>query len=525
VTRIQTASAERIAEERGNREQRDIDLRVQWVDWTQRETILDVGGVWDRKYEAFVGDGENAMVVPLVPSQYAAARWFAGWLEAYIKGGQRPPAYDRKWSTFWVGGRRSGKSLLAVEALEAFAVAVPHRIIWAISPTEDATKELQFVLEESLPEHWYHWNEGNLTFTLANYSKIIMRSGYKPSALKLGRVDLWLLNEGQEVSRRAYTKLRAPLADTGGLGIVAANPPDSPVGQWILDSYDSLKAGKKTATLFEFDYEKNPTIDKRALEDMAEDVDELEYRRDVKGEFIEIGDLVWRSWSPVANVKKTPEIGDITRRWTKRHFGREFGQVIGIDLQLTPWNSATVARFFIDPENKDDALPWFIDEVIIEGDEYDLMAAFDAMGYDPQDTALIIDASAWWQNNERTIGRGSEDMFRGNGWDWCYRPDTKARKNPYIFERVLATNARMRNAKGRRRLFVDPSCEKIAEALRRWPNKNGVPHKRSKYAHTSDAVSYLIWRFWPRKLVRKGVSVETIRRKLSQRGRDLDLLK
>ncbi|KKM67322.1 hypothetical protein LCGC14_1472310, partial [marine sediment metagenome] len=68
-------------------------------------------------------------------------------------------------------------------------------------------------------------------------------------------------------------------------------------------------------------------------------------------------------------------------------------------------------------------------------------------------------------------------------------------------------------------------CEKIAEALRRWPNKNGVPHKRSKYAHTSDAVSYLIWRFWPRKLVRKGVSVETIRRKLSQRGRDLDLLK
>lgn len=521
---IQQLSAERILESGGDVEARLVDLRTQWIDWTGRRVFLDCGGVWDRKDEGYVDDGESAQIIKFQPAQYAAVEWFSGWLKAYIRGGPRPPEYDRKWTMFNFGGRRGGKTHFAVNAADAFASAVPGSIVWLISPTQPETLELQAVIEKVLPGGWFHFSDSKLIYTLANHSKIELKSGFKPSNLRRGEVDLWVMNEAQNMSKRAYTHLRAPLADTGGLGIVVANPPDKPIGRWILEAYDECRAGRRAAVMFEFDPLLNPTIDHRALADMRNDVGDKDYQRDVLGEMIEIGDLVWYAFSPRENVQPVPDVGDITKEITRKMLGREFDNVLGIDLQLSPHMAAAGAHFFNNPDDADDPLAWFDDEIIIEGDEDDLIDALETKGYSSANTALVIDASGWWQDAERTKGRGSVDMFRRRGWKFCFRPDRKAKRNPHIYERCLATNARLKSASGKRRMFVDPHCLRLIETLKRWENKNGLPHRRSVFAHTSDAISYLIYRFFERRVKSKGLEYKRIERKRSQRERDFDAL-
>lgn len=520
-----------------------VDLRVIWREWgdpNRKEPdpdapiILDVGGRWDRAGGKFVGDGDTCIELHFQPAQYDAAYWFAGWLAEYLGGGVRLPKYDRKWTMLNVGGRRGGKTDFCVKAQVALCAARPDSIAWACSPTEDETIELHDVFVKLIPNEWAEYRAAELRWYFANGSVIEYRSGFKPKALKRGRVDLPFFNECQYFPRRSYNMVRGAIADRGGLVLAAANPPDEPIGQWLLEFYEQVKAGSETAVLFEFDNDLNPTVKRQAVDDMRHDIGEDDYRRDGKGEFIPIGDLVWYAWSPRFNVRPAGEIHarsrgvepipleNITRQFTKRHFGRAYDRIIGTDFQVIPHQAAAVCEFFRDPDDPNDALMWITDYVAIEGTEIDLAEELFSRGYDSETTAIVADASGDWQNSERTKGRGSHDMLRRAGYRWVFPPDRKNKNNPHIFERVQATNARMRNAAGKRRVFSVPENLEVNIALKSWENRNGVPNKRSDFAHLSDAVSYVVWRIWPRKSRRKRFKHEKVERGRSGREREFD---
>lgn len=526
---------EKKAEAQKKSKKRYVDLRLQWLeDKDSQNVILDVGGVWDRQLEQWHSDGDACRQLRFFEAQYECAYWFAEWLQYYVSGEERPPHLAQVWNLFLAGGRRGGKSDMLEKILVAGAICKPGGRIWGVSPAIEETEELQLALEPWIPGEWAYWRDSKLHWKFAHNTILTLRSAHVPSALKRGRADIIGLNEMQNMAKKAYTMVRAPIADRGGIVVGAMNPPDKPLGRWCMDAYDDAKGGKPTVKLFEFDPEQNPYINHAALSSMRHDIGDKDYKREVLGEFIEIGDLVWYTWSPRHNIRELPDLRrDMTREFTKLHLGREFDFAIGIDLQLTPHMSAAVGEFFEDPEFEGDPLLWFTDEIVIEGNEFELLDAIeermDPDGhqiYTPENTALVIDASAWWQDAERTKGRGSVDMFRERGWRYLYRPDSKSKRNPHIFERVLATNGRIRNANGRRALFSVSENRMINMALKRWENKNGVPWRRSEYAHISDSVSYLCWRFFPRKLRRrKGrdlVGYQRVAPKRSKRQRDLD---
>jgi hypothetical protein len=531
---LQNLAIARLKEEQERSEHRFVDLRVQWLeDFDSCEVILDVGGRWDRKEERWIDDGEKCRIMRLHEGQYPAGYWFSEWLRYYITGEPRPPHLEHVWTMLLAGGRRGGKSDLLEKILATGAVAKPNGIIWGVSPTEPETFELEAKLNPWIPESWAYYRESELRWRFAHGTELFLLSAHNPAALKRGRADIIGLNEAQNMVKKAYTMVRAPVADMGGIVVAAMNPPDKPSGQWVMDKYEEAQSGQKTLALFELDPTDNPHINKAALEDMRHDVGELEYRRDVLGEFIEIGDLVWHEWSPRLNVKPLPDLGtDITRQFTNRILGRAFDYVISIDLQLSPHMAAAVGEFYFDPGFPSDPLTWFSDEIFVHGDEDLLIDEIEgrqtAEGgpvYTPERCALILDASAWWQDAERTKGRASADMFRARGWKYLYRPDRVMKKNPLISERVLATNARMKNANGRRAMFSVPENRVTNTALKRWENRNGAPYRLSEYAHASDAVSYLIWRFFPRRLKNKAGSIyEKINRRRSAREQDLDNL-
>lgn len=540
---LDTQAAEVLARRSAKSKERYVDLRVVWREWGSTDEkvptpgapiILDAGGRWDTVAGEYSGDGKTCLEMFCQPAQYETARWFAEWLPVYLAGGPRPKRW-RKWTWANVGGRRSGKTDIAVKGATTLCAARAETIVWACSPTEDDTIELHDVFCRLIPPSWAEYKESELRWYWANGSVIEYRSGFKPKNLKRGRVDFALLNEGQYFPRRSYNMVRSAIDDTGGLVAMCANPPDEPVGQWLLDWYEQVKGGdQSTAQLFELDPELNPVITPEAREDLKHDLGADDYRRDALGEFIPIGDLVWYSWSPRYNVRPAGELRarengvaalplpDITREFTRRHLGREFDHVIGMDFQLVPHMAAVPAKFFRDPDDPADALMWATGCVTVEGTELELAEEL-LEDYPPETTALIVDASGWWQDGERTKGRGSVDLLKKAGYRFIFRPDRRAKRNPHIFERVQATNGRMCNQLGQRRAFSVPENTELNIALKSWENRNGVPYRRSQFAHLSDAYSYIVWRIWPRKSTRKRkLGLEKVERRRSQREREFE---
>lgn len=500
--------------------EQDAKGRPRWKDGTDVE-LRRVGGRWDRRRKRWKrgSAATQLLVLRFHRGQESAARWFVDWLTRFVRNDWK--GYRRAWSVLLIGGRRSGKTHVACAALIIFAILNPGALLWAISPTLETGDELDQNFKELLPRSWYTRRQAktgrSTTYRFANGSRILLKSAVKPQRLKAGRVDLVLLNEAQELSQTAYVKVRAPIADRGGLVLMTANPPDMPSGRWVEEHYVAAKSGQIECEVFEFDPQNNPWINYEALASIGKEVDEKTFQRDVLGLFPPIGDVVFFAWSDRDSIRDVPEgFVDITREFTRATLGRAYASVIGIDLQQTPHMAAAVIKFFRDPSEPLEVVPWVVGEVVVEeADENDLIDALELEGYrgaaepdddpaEPMHSAVVMDASAWWQDGAHTKGRTSDRAFKARNWVHLYKPQKDSDKNPDIVERVKCTNARLKTSSGRRRLFSRRCNERTNRAMRSWENRGGVPYRKSDYAHLCDAVSYVIYRFFGVPKARKG---------------------
>lgn len=563
--------------ESGDQSERFLDLRIDLCrDAGGRkpgEIIESFGGRWDRRLKAYVDEAEAGVCFTLHDGQLPIGRWWADYCREYSAGRRLEvdviydvPSNDNARVTVAVkkkrrcrslalaGGRRGGKTDIAIKMGVTFAVMVPGSRVWFVSESIPKTEELALELEALLPTGWYKalgapW----FTYKLPNGSVIWLRSAHDPEMLKRGRADLVILNEAQNMRQRAFVNCRGALADSAGLLIIAANPPDTAEGQWVAEHVEATMAHRRAAFYFLLDPRKNPYIDYEGLEDLALEVDERTFAIEVLGEFRPRNDLAMYAWSaqlaPVGNIAPTPELGCITPEFLKRYFpALDLEACLGLDFQRYPYPCAVAVDAFIpdptDPLHRPRL--WYTDETTVdEGDEADLSEALIMKGYDPTRTVLIADASAEFQDIERDPKKPKRSSFailRALGWKHIYPPDPKMRRNPNVIERLKATNAMMKvagqvmgltggqplvvaNPQGwsGRRLFSDPRNIQLNEALRKCPAKNGVPDRRSEYAHLIDGATYPIWRFFPRRAVPKATPrVEGIKREERQGGRRRD---
>ena len=516
-------SVARLLEQEADSGVRFVDMRIALA--LGDDVLCVVGGRWDRRLKRYVAGARDARVLRLHAGQEPAGRWLASWMACRASG--RWEGFQRVWSALFVGGRRGGKTHLGCDALPLFAVMVPGSQVWAVSPTQEETAELDRALRQAMPRHWYrHRAAPKHEFALANGSTIRLLSGFKPRTLKRGGVDFVLFNEGQRMAHEGYVQLRGAVADSGGLIIVAANPPDDPIGAWVEELWEKARAGTVKSVAFSFDPSRNPFIEHQALLDMVAEVDEKTYRREVLGEFVPVGDRVFYAWSDSQSVRPIPtEYIDVTGEFTRGHFGRAFATIVGADFQLWPM-VAVAMRAYRDPG--DPAAPpllWVVDEFVLENaDEFQLVDALEDGGYTATSSVVVCDASGGWQFAERdktavaglrrkVRGRGSHDVFRARGWHAIFPPDSQMDRNPEIIERVKAANALIRSAEGRRRLFSLPGNEHVNRCMKRWEMRDGAPNRNSEYAHVCDAVTYPLWRFFPRRAKPAPPEVRVIQRR------------
>jgi hypothetical protein len=496
--------------------QRFVDLRADFVAHDGDEHFLAVGGRWDRKLKEYVAPGTTGKLFQLHPGQHEAGRWFANWMRAFnarqplIEGGHAMR------SLLLAGGRRGGKSDFAIKAAVAFALAEPKSRVWIVSPSIPETEEVELAIVDWLPRNWY----GRLgapwfRFLFPNWSTVTLRSAHDPEALKRGRADFVVMNEAQKMDQRAFAVVRPQTADKGGLVILAANPPENPIGQWIADFVEECRAGRRPAKYIHLNARLNPYVNQEALNDLALEVDARTYAIERDGEFLARLDVVFHAWSSTLNIQPMPDVGDVTREFTARRFGRDdgFDYIAGFDFQLHPYMAAVFFKAFRDPANPDgEPLLWAVDSATVKGNEEELLDELQRRGYDGNRVACVPDASGEWQDAERTRGRGSCDVMRRRGWGHLFFPDPKSKRNPEITERCAVANARMCTADRQRHVFSDPRNLQLNEAIRRWEIRGSVPYRKSIYAHLCDSFSYPLYRLYPRRAPAGPFQYDRIRR-------------
>jgi hypothetical protein len=488
--------------EQTNESDRYIDLRLDVGSIDGTESILSVGGKWDRKVKRYVENGTTAKVVKLHPGQLEAGRWFVAWLKAHLAKAVITEHGHVMRSLLLAGGRRGGKSDLAIKLAIAYAICVPRSRVWIVSPNFPKTEEVELSLLEFLPRKWYrHLGSPWYRFALANGSTITLRSAHNPEDLRRGRADFVVMNEAQDMAERCYAIVRPQTADKGGLVVLCANPPEFPIGQWVADFAEETQARQRPAKYIHIDARLNPFVDQASLDDMAKEVDERTYRKERLGEFLARLDIAFHAWSPL-NSRPVPELArDVTREFCLKRFGRDgYDYIAGFDFQKHPHMAVVFFKAFADPDDPGgEPLLWAVDAFTVRGNEDELLDELERAHYVGENVACVIDASGEWQDSDRTKGRGSADVMRRRKWGHIFLPDPRARRNPEITERVAVTNARLCLANKKRHVFVLPDLADLILALRKWEMRNGVPFRGSKFAHLCDAFSYPLFRLYPRR--------------------------
>ncbi len=447
------------------------------------------------------------------PGQIETVEWFVEWLEAYMLGEDLDPAI---YSCLLLGGTRAGKTWIAKSLMVAFTVAVPKARVWAVQEVEiERADELETELDELLPDAWFS-KVGN-KYKCINGSTITIRSAKYPHKLKRGRCDFAFLNEAQNVPEAAHNMLRMRTADTGGLVLSAANPPnDNEQGEWVATFSEECKAGRRAnAVCFHYVYRDNPHVSAAQLESLRSETDPRTYAIEVEGKVMPPSNAVMHAFSIADNIDPIPELPglDVTEAFLKRKgLGGNALDFACMDFQRSPHMAAVFGRAFVNPDDPDRPLIYWRDEVLVElGDEHDLSDGLYDAGLDPATTVCIVDASGFWQDADRTKGGSSVDILRKCGWRRIFRPDRKAKKNPPVHERHKNDNRLFHSEDGSHIVRIDPRCVNLIESCKKWRRKGGAPDKNSIHAHIGDSMGYGNWRLYPRRFQSKGVGYKRLK--------------
>ncbi len=491
------------------------------------ETILRAGGRWDTIERRFLPDNrevERCCIIELAESQVPFTRWFAKELHAYRLGYPRNIRF-----ALAAGDRRGGKTFDTFFCVLAALIDVPRQpdgtpaIGWAISRTYRERDELDQLIASYIPVHWYHHQrapEHQIIFRHGSYLRNL--SADKPEALRQGRVDWLLYNEGQKMSPKAIVNGLYGTADRAGLTIMACNPPNDPSQEWLSElkeSIDDDERFKRVSVFFNFDSKLNPFIDQPSRQDVALIAEKIHPERaeaDSEGLWKRWGDLAYPEWSNLrlwrtidkgGAVGPPPELGaaDITHAITRRELGRSCLVVIGGDFQRQP-EAAVILRVFEGPNGP---IYWFVHESQVKGDELALSASVIALAPDlatpprkiefPRDGVWIADCSGSFQGSDRIPGRTSYSLLEQHNWvveaaELIRIPEKSAHpRNPLVGPRLNLMAELMKAG----RIRVDPRCEILIAAFKQCQLRKTEYGKRvpkGKWAHITDAACYPIWR-------------------------------
>lgn len=498
-----------LEDQQAREEARFVDIAIAWED-PAGETLGFYGGQWDQIEQRYTGkDPERCAVLKFEKSQLELVQWAGWWMQERAAGRPRDFA-----ALFAIGDRGAGKTYAAVGILGTLQIEFPtfdrdHSIAWIVSRAHADRSEVDRTFKTIFPSQWYQYREWpHHCYKWLTGAQMFNATAESIEGLRAkGRVDFVMINEAGIMPKAVPFSSIPRIKDKGGLAILTANPPQTTKGQWILDMHEKAETAKEANKPFYWRFVHmlsggNTTRDTGTADQVAQmlaDLDPRAAKADVEGLLLPIGDRAYFKFAKLLHMREAPELGDITREFTKRRLGRVYDYIGGVDFQGTPHHAAVICKIY---GTLDAPMVFVVDEFVAENStEDELLDQIDEAGYQPESLLWVGDASGQWQDGKHSgNGRDSFKVFTSRRWRIVPPAEKKSdkgtwSKNPPIEKRVGLTNKLFADD----RLRVSPRLAKLGEALRECPwvkaRYGGKP--TGFYSHITDAMGYVCWWVFP----------------------------
>ena len=368
-----------------------------------------------------------------------------------------------------ISGRRFGKTYLCITEMMKYA-SKPNQKIWYVAPTFKMAKEIAWSnLKEMLNQ--FNWiddiNETTMSIRIRKTNSVISLKGADNyDALRGTGLNFLILDEFADIDKRTWFEvLRASVADTLGDVLMCGTPKG--YGNW---SYEMYLKGKQDDQWGSYQYTtiQGGMVSKAEIEQAKQDIDIRTFRQEFEGTFENYAGSVYYNFHPVDSV--------IDRKidWEKPLH-------IGMDFNVDPM-SACVTQI-----EKDKI--YAVDEIIIYSSNTDEMCQEIRDRYGSKMQIFMYPDPACRQRKTSAGGRTDLSILQNAG----FKVKVK-HKHPAIRDRVNSVNAKLKDSKGVRHIFVSKSCKTMIKGLQRqiYKENTNIPDKEQGFDHMNDALGYLI---------------------------------
>jgi hypothetical protein len=310
-------------------------------------------------------------------------------------------------------------------------------------------------------------NETDLTLTLRNGSKISLRGADNPDGLRGVSLDLVAFDEFSYIDEKAWTEvIRPTLSDRQGQALFITTP--SGTNNWAYDLYQrGLDPTEHQWESFQYTTLDGGNVTAEEVEQARRDLDERTFRQEYLATFENYVGRIFYSFDRGTNVKKWEQpVPDVI--------------YIGLDFNVGMMSASVFAQ--------QGEIVHAFDEIALYSSNTTEMVEEIRSRYPTQKIFVYPDPAG---SARKTSASGSTDhTILANAGFIVKAPYAH---NP-VRDGINAVNSRLRDAQGRPRLFIDPSCKKIIESMEKHCYKEGtsIPDKDSGFDHFSDSMRYYI---------------------------------
>lgn len=361
------------------------------------------------------------------------------------------------------------------------------RLVWYVAPSYRMAKQIMWPeLVESIPRSWVRkYNETVLTITLVNGTKIELKGADNPDSLRGVGIHYLVMDEYQDIDPEAWVKvLRPTLASTGGHALFIGTPKSFNALYQLWEIGQRIEA--RAWASWQFPTITSPFIPREEIEAAKRDMDEKSFKQEFEASFLTMSGRVYYAFDRTVHVQPL-------------EFNPSLALWIGQDFNIDPMSSVVF-------QLQRNGELWAVDEICLpSSNTQELCDELERRYWRYIDQIVIYpDPAGAYRGHQR--GESDLDIFRERG----FKKQKYRRKHPPVADRVNAVNRMLMSADGKIRMYVDPRCKKLIEALEQTmyiPGGREVDKKQG-VEHAADAAGYCIeFEFPVRKVEVLGVSI------------------
>ena len=373
-----------------------------------------------------------------------------------------------------ITGRRFGKTFLCVQEIAKFA-RYPKKKVWYVAPTYRMAKDIVWndLVDRMTKHKWIKKiNHSDLKIILRNGSEISLRGADNENSLRGVGLDFLVMDEFADIKEHAYTEvLRPTLSDKSRTGAALFCGTPRGYGNWSYNLFTREKDDDQWAS-FQFTTLQGGQVSKQEIEQAKSDLDERTFAQEYQASFVNYAGQIYYNFDRNDSV-----IGEYTPKTAEIH--------IGMDFNIDPM-SAVVSEIIGNTII-------VYDEIVIYSSNTDEMVQEIKHRYKDKHIYVYPDPAA---KQRKTSAGGTTDIaiLKNAGFNLRVR-----NAHPLIRDRINAVNTKLKNANGKRTLFIANNCKTVLKSIERQIYKEGtvIPDKDNNYDHMNDSLGYLVEYLYP----------------------------